>query len=372
MSSEYAALPPLTLHASVEPEQLDAAKIVTDWLSSFTESLTKGQPEDVSGHFLEKESWWRDFISFSWDIACHNGAEAICKYLSASTAGFTEPKPDQPGALQPQLTDLGGLKFIHSGFSFKTDFGIGRGVLKLANVGPDQWKAWTVFTVLEHLREQQGEIQSRASPDDNLQVLIVGAGHSGLAIAAHLQVLGLKYLVVEKASRPGDAWLTRYETVKLHTPTFSDHYPFLKYPTDWPRYLDQEHIVKWMEHYENTMGLNIKHDTLAKNIEYNKSTQRYSVELHGKDDVVTIHPKHVVLATGLFSDLPIRPEFPGEDSFKGQIYHALAHKSAALAPDLQSKKVTVIGSGTGAHDVAQDFANNGAETVTMVQRGLFT
>ena len=117
------------------------------------------------------------------------------------------------------------------------------------------------------------------------------------------------------------------------------------------------------------MALNIRHDTLARNIEYHESMQQWSIELQGKDSVKTINPKHIVLATGLLSDIPIRPMFPGEDSFKGQIYHTVAHKSAALVPDIRSKKITIIGSGTSAHDVAQDFVNHGAKTVTMVQRG---
>ncbi|KAL2820272.1 flavin-binding monooxygenase [Aspergillus granulosus] len=388
-----AALPQLTLHPSVDPEHLDAAKVANDWLLSFSKSLSRGDTGNLRSHFLEEMSWWRDFVSFSWDLACHNGAEAICKYLASSTTGFAEPKTDQqPGAtaaLQPQLMDMGGLRFIQSGFDFKTNFGVGRGVLRLANVGPDQWKAWTVFTVLERLngqdelelqRAKEAAVQSSVSSrlpssiqtndGTGLQVLVVGAGQSGLAFAAHLQNLGLKYLVVDKASRPGDSWRARYSTIKSHTPIYTDHYPFLKYPSNWPRYLDQEHIVKWMEHYGDIMGLNIKHDTLASEIEYNESTQRYSVKLQSKDgSMQIINPKHVVLATGPFGDRPIRPTFPGEGSFKGQIYHTSAHKSAALVPDVQRKRVTIIGAGTSAHDVAQDFANCGAEAVTMVQRG---
>ncbi|KAJ5757132.1 uncharacterized protein N7511_007314 [Penicillium nucicola] len=371
MSDEFpllAPLPPLALHPSLKPEQLDAATITGGWLSSLAESLQKGQPEEALDHFLDKESWWRDFISLSWDITSLNGAEAISNYICNSEAGLTELKADQPGALQPHLEDLGGLKFIQSGFSFKSKFGDGRGIVRLANVEPDQWKAWTVFTMLEHLvdegtakTEETEEVDGTSgasnheasTPDihsDALQVLIIGAGQSGLALAAHLQELGLRYLVVDKAERPGDSWRARYDTVKLHTPLFGDHYPFLKYPTNWPRYLDQEHVIKWMEHYGQIMGLNIKHSTLATNVVYNESQQRYSVELVRKDGVQAINPKHVVLATGLFSDIPIRPNFPGEESFK-------------------EKKITIIGSGTSAHDIAQNFVNHGAENVTMVQRG---
>ncbi|KAJ5939736.1 hypothetical protein N7466_002870 [Penicillium verhagenii] len=368
MSEDFppcAALPVLTLHPSVNPEQLDAAKVVAD-------SLAKRQADDINDHFLEKESWCRDFISFSWDIACHNGAETISEYLSSSKTGFRNPKANQPGAMMSQLANLGPMQFIQSGFSFETDVGVGRGVLRLASIGPDQWKAWTIFTTLEHLKEQEAETQPRASLD-SMQVLIVGAGHSGLYLAAHLQELGLKYLIVDKASRVGDAWRTRYDTIKLHTPTETGHYPFLKYTSDSPRYLDKEDILKWMEHYQQTLDLKVRYETLARNIEYNESTQQWSVELQTNGSVEKINPKHVVLATGVFSDIPIRPDLPGEKLFKGQIYHTLTHKTATSIPDLQNKKVTIIGAGTSAHDVAQDFVNHGVGTVTMVQRSsMFT
>ncbi|KAL4941392.1 hypothetical protein BDV06DRAFT_180956 [Aspergillus oleicola] len=396
LPAEYpplAALPQLTLHPSIDLEQLDPAKIANDWLTSFSKSLSlslkslstsrldKGK---IQAHFLEKESWWRDFASFSWDIACRNGSEAISSYLASSTSGFSDPRLDQPGALlQPHLADLGGMRFIQAGFGFKTRFGEGRGVLRLANVGrEDQWKAWTVFTVLERLNGQEAETErakeekekEKDKDNSSLQVLIVGAGQAGLALAAHLQNLGLEYLVVDKACRPGDSWRARYSSVKTHTPIYTDHYPFLKYPTCWPRYLHQEHIIRWMEHYGDILGLNVRHGTLANDIEYNQLTRRYSVKLQSNDgdgdgvEQTVVTTKHLVLATGLLSDIPILPSFPGEDTFKGQIYHTSAHKSARLVPDVQNKKITIIGAGTSAHDVAQDFVNHGAKSVTMVQR----
>ncbi|KAL4795205.1 flavin-binding monooxygenase [Aspergillus venezuelensis] len=372
-----AALPSLTLHPSINPNQLDATKIAQEWLTSFSATLsaTPSNKTNLESHFVEKESWFRDFVSFSWDIACHNGSEAISTYLASSTSGFSDAELDKSGSLlQPHLADLGGMRFIQAGFGFKTNFGKGRGVLRLANVGKEEWKAWTVFTVLEELDGQKERVNAREGKkekgkDNTLQVLIIGAGQSGLALAAHLQNLGLDYLVVDKTARPGDTWRARYASIKTHTPIYTDHYPFLKYPSNWPRYLHQEHIVRWMEHYGDILGLNIRHGTLARNIEYNPLTRRYSVNLQFSDGVEkTIKTKHLVLATGLLSDIPVAPSFPGEETFKGEIYHSSAHKSASLTRDIQNKKVTIIGAGTSAHDVAQDFVNSGAKSVTMVQR----
>ncbi|KAL4910554.1 hypothetical protein BDW74DRAFT_164445 [Aspergillus multicolor] len=251
------------------------------------------------------------------------------------------------------------MRFIQTGFGFKTNFGKGKGVLRLANVGPEEWKAWTCA------REKEEKDNS------TLQVLVIGAGQSGLALATHLQHLGLNYLVVDKTARPGDSWRARYASIKPHTPIYTDHYPSLIYPSNWPRYLHQEHITRWMGHYGDILGLNVRHDTLAKDIEYDRLTGRYSVTLQSSDgDGVekTVTAKHLVLTTGLLSDIPAAPSFPGEETFKGEIYHSSAHKSASFIPDIQNKNITIIGAGTSAHDVAQDFVTHGAKSVTMVQR----
>ena len=166
---------------------------------------------------------------------------------------------------------------------------------------------------------------------------------------------------------PGNSWQSRYKSIKLHTARYTDHYPFLKFPTNWPVWADQEHIVRWMRNYGEVMGLNIRARHSVVSVRDDDSTQRYSVDIESKDGAYTIHPKHVCLATGPFGS-PIRATFPGQDSFKGQIIHTSDHRSAALMPDVRNKKITVIGSGTSAHDVAQDFVNHGAAAVTMVQR----
>ena len=80
------------------------------------------------------------------------------------------------------------------------------------------------------------------------------------------------------------------------------------------------------------------------------------------------HPHHLVLATGIFAQKPIMPEIPGQNVFTGQAYHAMHHKAARRVPSLPDKNVVILGSGTSAHDIAQDFVNSGAKSVSIVQR----
>jgi cation diffusion facilitator CzcD-associated flavoprotein CzcO len=145
----------------------------------------------------------------------------------------------------------------------------------------------------------------------------------------------------------------------------------LDYPSDYPDFLTKNDIISWTEHYQKAMDLNIELGVTVGKFDYNDSSHKYTVAIRSPDGnkrVLTC--RHLVLATGVFSNDPIRPEFENEDSFTGQIYHSVRHKSASFIPDLGGKKVAIIGAGTSAFDIAQDFVNCGAKEVTMIQRSL--
>lgn len=80
------------------------------------------------------------------------------------------------------------------------------------------------------------------------------------------------------------------------------------------------------------------------------------------------YPRHVVLATGTFISVPIRPKFEDEATFKGQVYHSINHKSVRDIENLQNKRVVVVGCSTSGHDICEDFVNCGAKEVSMIQR----
>lgn len=124
-----------------------------------------------------------------------------------------------------------------------------------------------------------------------------------------------------------------------------------------------------MEHYQKVMDLNVEFGATVGKIDYNYSSHQYSVAIKSQDGnerVVT--SRHLVLATGLIGSDPLHPEFENKSSFAGQIYHSMTHKSASLIPDIGAKKVAIIGAGTSAFDIAQDFVNCGAKEVTIIQR----
>lgn len=81
----------------------------------------------------------------------------------------------------------------------------------------------------------------------------------------------------------------------------------------------------------------------------------------------TLKPQHVVFSTGHAGE-PKIPTFPGQDTFKGKVYHGSQHKDATFSgEDLKGKKVVVVGTGNSGHDISQNYYENGAD-VTMLQR----
>lgn len=159
------------------------------------------------------------------------------------------------------------------------------------------------------------------------------------------------------------------QSIKSHTPRYTDHFPYLDFPCDYQDFLDKKDIINWMEHYEKAMYLKIELGVNVSKVDYDESSQKYTAVLKspgGNERVVTV--RHVVLATGLFSSEPLRPDFENESDFAGEIYHSIDHRSARQIPNLSEKKVAIIGAGTSAFDIAQDFVNCGVKEVTIIQR----
>ncbi len=181
--------------------------------------------------------------------------------------------------------------------------------------------------------------------------------------------MGIHALIVDKNDRIGGAWTNRYQSVTLNTPKYTDHLPFMKLPEEGPEYLSGEQMVSFMELYGQKMGLEIELGMEVTKAEYYPGTRRYYVEARREGgEKCNFSTKHIVLATGVFSEEAIIPDIASTDVFNGLVYHSGNHKSASQVLDLGNKRVVVVGCGSTGHDIAADFASNGAKEVTIFQR----
>ncbi|KAK7216668.1 hypothetical protein V2G26_004671 [Clonostachys chloroleuca] len=373
----------------------NAWRVAQQWLSSLEAVFSSGDFSNL-GDLFNEDSWWRDIIALQWDFRTIHGREAIQSFLSQNkeSGPLSNFRLHETGKFQPRLeivNEKTGLAWISSLFHFESPIGTGSGVLRLTQERPGVWKAFAVYTTLQTLKAHDeplvekrwyGTIDSMPGGlskgtwserrkrqvdflDEDPQVLIVGAGQSGLNVAARLQSLGLSVLIIDKNNRVGDNWRNRYRTLVTHDPAEFTHMAYLPFPKNWPQFTPKDKLGDWFEAYVSLMELNVWTKTTLANASFDDEKAQWSVDIIRDGNQRIIQPKHVVLCTGHAGE-PLVPSFPGQAEFKGQVYHGSQHAEASESK-VKGKKVIVVGTGNSGHDIAEDYHYAGAE-VTMLQR----
>ena len=195
-------------------------------------------------------------------------------------------------------------------------------------------------------------------------VLVIGGGQSGLSIAARLKQLNVDTLIVDREKRIGDNWRKRYHALTLHNQVQVNHLPYMLFPPNWPTYIPKDKLANWFEAYVEAMELNFWTETEFEGGSYDEKEGRWTVTLRRADGAKrTMHPRHVVLATGV-SGIPSVPEIPGLKDFAGKVMHSSQYDDGET---WKGKRAIVIGTGNSGHDIAQDLHSSGAH-VTLFQR----
>jgi putative flavoprotein involved in K+ transport len=124
-------------------------------------------------------------------------------------------------------------------------------------------------------------------------------------------------------------------------------------------------LADWFEAYAWAMELNFWTGTELTSATYDESARRWNaVVRHADGTERTVRPQHLVFANGLLG-FPRVPDLPGLKDFAGDVMHSAEFTDGA---NWRGRKALVLGTGTSAHDVAQDLHANGCEA-TIIQRG---
>jgi putative flavoprotein involved in K+ transport len=324
------------------------------WLQKFGAALEQGDINAAAAMF-EPEGYWRDLVSLTWNVKTCEGRAEIKAMLAATLAAA------RPRRFQAKTGEW---------FTFETAVGRGVGHMRFRDKGRH---CWTLLTTLQELRgfeEKAGvnrvKIPSRAEPGVPREpyVLIVGGGQGGIALAARLKRLEVPAIVVEKNERAGDSWRKRYKSLCLHDPVWYDHMPYLPFPDHWPVFSPKDKIADWLEMYVRVMELDYWGSTKCIKATWHEEASEWEVMVIRDGQPHTLRPKHLVLATGM-SGFPNIPKIEGADSFQGRLVHSSQYAGGA---EWKGKQCIVVGSGTSGHDICADLVEQGAGSVTMIQR----
>ena len=350
------------------------------WLKRLDDALQR-RDVDAALELFGDDSYWRDFVAFTWNLKTLEGKADIRRMLEA-TLDRVQPAKWALAEDATGSTAAGGS--VEAWITFETGAARGYGHLRLRD-----GKCWTLLTTMQELkgfeekkgpRRDQGvaheivrgrrawlelkeEQEAKLGYEEQPYCVIIGGGQGGIGLAARLRRLGVPTIIIEKNQKPGDSWRNRYKSLHLHDPVWYDHLPYLQFPDDWPVFAAKDKIGDWLEHYTRIMELNYWSGTECVGAKFDDGTQEWVVSVLRNGEPVTLRPKQLVFALGV-SGYPNIPTFDGAESFLGEQRHSSQHPGGG---DWTGKKAVVIGSNNSAHDICADLWEHGAD-VTMVQR----
>ena len=190
-------------------------------------------------------------------------------------------------------------------------------------------------------------------------VVVVGAGPSGLAVARELKHHHrISALVVEKADAPAVSWRNRYDNFRLNTNGFLSHLPGQRIPLTAGRWPTKEDMVRYFDRYVRQQDIRVALKCEVNRIE--RTGGGWLVDTSSGQ----IHTPAVVLATGRYHT-PDVPPWPGLDGFTGELVHS---GDFCNAWPYRGRDVLVVGAGNSAADIAVQLADNGARKVWLAVR----
>ncbi len=208
------------------------------------------------------------------------------------------------------------------------------------------------------------------SSPDHVDVLIVGAGLSGIGAAAHLakDLRGTSYAVLERRDASGGTWdLFRYPGIRSDSDMFTLGYRFRPWRGE-QALADGESILDYVRDTARDYGVDrhIRYGHHVIRADWDSTAARWTVTVMVDGEERRLTSRFLWACSGYYDyDEGFTPVFAGRERFRGQVVHP-QHWPADL--DHAGKRVVVIGSGATAMTLVPALARSGATHVTMLQR----
>ncbi|MEV4231728.1 NAD(P)/FAD-dependent oxidoreductase [Streptomyces bobili] len=192
-------------------------------------------------------------------------------------------------------------------------------------------------------------------------VYVIGGGPGGLATAYALRTQGIRAVVVEKSDRVGASWRRHYDRLHLHTTRRRSALPGLPIPRRFGRWVARDDMVRYLEKYAEHHQLEVVTGVEVSRVERTPDGTGWLLHASGGRELTGAA---VVVATG-YNHTPALPDWPGRDTFSGELTHACAYRNGT---PYAGRDVLVVGVGNTGAEIAVDLVESGAGRVRLAVR----
>jgi putative flavoprotein involved in K+ transport len=192
----------------------------------------------------------------------------------------------------------------------------------------------------------QDEVTQDLGGDRLLDVVVVGGSQAGLAMAWHLTQQGLRFVVLEAGPEVGHVWRSRWDSLKLFTPSQYDALPGMAFPASADTYPTKDPVADYLQAYAAAFQLPVRVNARVTSLTRTDD----GFEVRTAQD--TFRARQVVVATGPFQVAFVPPMASKLDPSVTQV-HSADYRNPQALPE---GPVLVVGGGNSGFQIAEELA----------------
>lgn len=193
---------------------------------------------------------------------------------------------------------------------------------------------------------EDGKTTDACGDGERFDVVVIGAGQSGLAIGYFLARQGRRFVILEAADSIGAAWQTRWDSLVLFTPRRYSALAGLAFPGDPDGYPTRDEVTAYLEQYAATFELSVELNSAVRSVTV--ADGKFVVGLGDS----RLEADQVVVATGPFQ-IPNVPALAGELAPELFQTHSTGYRRPSDVPE---GSVVVVGGGNTGYQIAQELS----------------
>src|SRR5437762_12944539 len=175
----------------------------------------------------------------------------------------------------------------------------------------------------------------RRAMKTRFDTIVIGGGQSGLPTGYHLAKQGRSFVILDRHPRIGDAWRTRWDSLRVFTPAKYDGLPGMRFPAPRLSFPTKDEVADYMAAYATRFNLPVRSGVSVDRV------LRIGDEFEVTTSAGTFGAANLVVATGA-SQAPKVPAFASELSSDVTQIHSSAYKNPG---QLRDGAVLVVGLG---------------------------